>query len=140
MLLQACQLGEDDEDDTVLTEYLTSDDNVGATISSNKTYELVVLADGNYVTLEDDIAKITITGASNTFIIDSDTAIDSISITGDSNRIEVESGVDLTITDLTILGNSNNVILFDITNTPTISADADGVDNIVCEANGATCI
>ena len=143
LFLQACQLGEEEDTDAdeIEIQYLTEDDVVGKTLTGDDgPYELVLQADGNRVTLEDDVTKITVKGDTNTITIDSDTVIDSISITGDENTIEVKAGVNLTITDLKVLGNANDITVFDIVNTPTLSSDADGVDNIICEANGATCI
>ena len=136
VFLQACQLGEDDEDDgTVEIKYLTTNDVYGTTVSNSRQYELILQADNNIATLKDDIAEISIKGELNTLTIYSDTLIESITITGNDNTIEVESGVNLTVTDLTILGNGNNVVVHEFTNTPTISAASEGVANIVCETN-----
>ncbi|MFT6153408.1 MAG: hypothetical protein ACJA0E_000218 [Bermanella sp.] len=142
LFLQGCQLGDDEDGtDEIDIVYLTEDSVVGTTLSnSNSSYELVLQADSNIVILENDIVKISIKGDGNTVTIDSDTLIDNISVTGDGNTIKAKSGIDLTVTDLTILGNSNDIIIFDIVNPPTISIDSDGVANIICEANGATCL
>jgi hypothetical protein len=136
LLLQGCQLGTDDEDDEEIeTTALTTDDFDG-TVSANDDgdeYKVRISANGNIVTLEDDVSEISITGDSNEVTIDSDTLIDKIYINGDSNSILVEGDVDLTVTDLTVIGNANYIYVYDITNTPVISANDTDADNLVCE-------
>jgi hypothetical protein len=142
LFLQACQLGdeEDTDADEVEIQYLIVDDVVGKTLTGDDgPYELVLQANGNLVTLEDDVTKITVKGDTNTITIDSDTAIDSISITGDENTIEVKSGIDLTITDLKVLGNANDITVFDIVNDPIVNSSPDSVPNNICQTNSPDC-
>ena len=140
--LQGCQLGEDDElDDEIEVVYLTTDETYGTTLSNSvSAYKLSLQANKNTVTLKDDIAEISIKGNLSTITIDSDTDIDSITITGDGNTIEVKDLVNLTVTNLKILGDGNDISVYEIVNTPTISSSDGGVDNVVCEANGAICL
>lgn len=142
LFLQGCQLGEDDEEDegTVDIEYLTTDKTIGVTVSNSNLYKLILQADDNIATLEDDLSEISIKGNGNTITIDSDTAIDSISITGDANTIEVTSGIDLTVTDIKILGDSNVIEVFDFVNAPVIEGSDGGVANNVCETNTSTSV
>jgi hypothetical protein len=145
LFLQGCQLGQDDEEDdgTIVTEFITTDgtdETIGGSISNSETYELVVIAGKNYLTLEGDLSSISIQGHNNTFIIDSDTAIGSISITGDGNTISVKEGVNLTLTNLTVKGNSNDVLVFDVVNTPTILPAEGEPDNLICENNTSVAV
>ena len=136
-LLQACQLGEDDADDGVVTSVVYTTDDGEATIDSQDIYEMLIKANDTLITLKDDISKITIQGNLNYVTIDSDTAIDSISITGDDNIIEVKDGIELTVTDVTIQGNGNKLTVYDVVNTPVISSDADESINIITETSGS---
>jgi len=137
LFLQGCQLGQDDEEDdgTVEIEYLTTNDTFGSIVSNSNEYKLILQADNNIATLEDNISEINIKGDENTITIDSDTLINSISINGDENTIEVTDGAELTVTDLTIIGNANEIRVFDIVNTPVISSSPELADNLVCETN-----
>ena len=137
LFLQGCQLGQDDEEDdgTVEIEYLTTNDTFGSIVSNSNEYKLILQADNNIATLEDNISEINIKGDENTITIDSDTLINSISINGDENTIEVTDGVELTVTDLTIIGNANEIRVFDIVNAPVISSSPELADNLVCETN-----
>lgn len=138
LFLQACQLGEDDEDDGTVETIIYSTDEGTPTITSNDLYELILKADDTISTLEDDIFEITVQGDENYVIIDSDTSIDSISITGNNNIFVVEDGVELTVTDLSIVGNGNSVTVFSVTNTPVISSDQEGTANLVCQNSVCT--
>lgn len=137
LFLQACQLGEDDADDGEITSVVYTTDDGEATIDSTDTYEMLIKANDTLITLKDDISKITVQGSLNYITVDSDTAIDSINITGDDNIIEVKSGVELTVTDVTIQGNGNTLTVYDVVNAPVLSSDGDESINIITETSGS---
>lgn len=138
LILQGCQLGEDDGLTDEVETVIYSTDEGEPVITSSGTYKMVLKADDTYTTLKDDISEITVQGNINTIVISEDTSIETITIVGDDNIIEVEAGVELTVTDLTIIGNGNYVTVFDITNDVSNSFDGEGTPNVVCENTTCT--
>jgi len=138
LFLQACELddGTDSNDDEQTVVYSTDDGT--ATLTNDDLYELILRADDTFLTLEDNISEITIQGDGNFLIIDSDTSIDEITINGDGNIIKVEDDVNLTVSQLDIIGNGNEVTVYNII-TYNETSDVDGADNLACEVseNGA---
>ena len=132
LFIQGCQLGQDDEEEDVEADIFTvAVDYYDDTITNDSLYEVKVQSNFTDIILKDDISEITIYGSDNQIEIDSDTAIDKISITGSRNIFTVKIDVDLTVTQLTIVGDNNSVTLFDVTSPVTDS----GTDNLVCENN-----
>ncbi len=139
LFLQACELddGTDSTDSGEKTVVYSTDDGTD-TLTNDDLYELILRADSAYLILEDNLSEITIQGNDNFLVIDSDTSIDKISITGDDNIIQVEDNVNLTVTQLNIVGNGNSVTVYDI-GTYTETSDTDQAANLACEVsqNGA---
>ncbi len=130
--LQGCQLGEDDEVSTEADMIIIDLEGYEKDITNDGFYELVLTEKSKYADFiaKGDISKIKIYGNQNAIRIDTDTNIEKLSIFGDGNVLTVNVGVELTIDELTVTGNSNSVDVFRII-TPSIAGEL----NRVCESN-----
>jgi len=132
LFIQGCQLGQDDEvsteADEITIDTLSYEDNVGDGVF----YKLVLTENAKYAdfTAKGDISEIKIYGDQNEINIESDISIEKISIFGDGNVLTVTSGVELVVDQVTVTGNSNSVVVYDI-----VSPNIAGESNSICELN-----
>ena len=135
--LQGCFLDEDIEAEE--TKIFTTDGANEVISSKAATYDIVIKADDTYLILKGDITEITIQGDDNYITVKNDTRIEDITISGDNNIIRSDDDIELTVDQLSIVGNANDVNIYDIT-TFNETRDKDGTENLVCKSIDATCL
>lgn len=137
LFLQGCQLGQDDDEEDVIDTVTITSEYYEDDVTRDNSYELILQATANYAdfTAQDNITEIKIYSDESYILIDSDESIDEIKIFGDGNTIVVNSGVDLTVTQVTITGDNNGITVFGVT-----ACSDTGVDNTVLANSVAVCI
>ncbi len=107
LLAIACTGDEDEE----LVEVVLGESGLVETFDPDDKYEFYLTGSGNFITLKGDIAEISISGEGNQVIIEEDSYIEKLTITGSNNAVEQADDLSVTIETITISSDSNVIII-----------------------------
>ncbi len=122
LLIMACTSDEDEE----LVDVVFAESAQLETIDPNDKYAFSLMGDSNIITLKGDLGEIAITGESNWVIIEEDTYIEKLTITGGSNTVEQSDDLSVTIEAIKITSDSNIITISEY-----LELDDAGEDNQV---------
>ena len=112
-MMTACiSLTNPDDDNEKIEAYFIEQDSQDVVVDPSYKYDVSIEGDSNKVVLKGNIQEILITGSYNYVIIEDDTHVDDLSITGMNNMVIKGGEQDLFIEALTLSG-SRNVISLD---------------------------
>ncbi len=123
LLVTACTTDEDE-----LVNVVFSETGASETIDADDQYTLSIMGDGNIITVKGDLAAITITGEGNWLIIEEDSYIEKLTLTGDGNIVGQSGSVSLTVQTITVTSDSNTITVSEY-----ITLEDTGEDNQVSE-------
>lgn len=110
-LTTACISVIDPDDSDIIESYYILKDSQDVVVDPSYKYDVSIEGDSNKVTLKGNIQDILITGSYNYVIIDSDSYVDELSITGMNNIVITNGEQELFMEVITLSGNRNIVDL-----------------------------
>lgn len=127
LLTSACvvEIGSSDSDEDVL-DYMFEESSKEEVLNPSSKYDFTLMGGSNKITLKGNIGKILITGSYNYVIIEDDTHIEKLSITGLHNILAQDDDLSLYIETLELAGDHNFISISEYKNLTDT-----GVDNQV---------
>lgn len=111
-MMTACiSLTNPDDDNEKIEAYFIEQDSQDVVVDPSYKYDVSIEGDSNKVVLKGNIQDILITGSYNYVIIEDDTHVDDLSITGMNNMVIKGDEQDLFIEAITLSGNRNVISL-----------------------------
>ena len=111
-MMTACiSLTNPDDDNEKVEAYFIEQDSQDVVVDPSYKYDVSIEGDSNKVVLKGNIQDILITGSYNYVIIEDDTHVDDLSITGMNNMVIKGDEQDLFIEAITLSGNRNVISL-----------------------------
>ena len=111
MMMACISLTNPDDDNEKIEAYFIEQDSQDVVVDPSYKYDVSIEGDSNKVVLKGNIQDILITGSYNYVIIEDDTHVDDLSITGMNNMVIKGDEQDLFIEAITLSGNRNVISL-----------------------------
>lgn len=111
MILQGCQLGQDDDVNAVeeATDIVRALSNAVETINRSDLYRFILSGNDNFFELEDNLSAISVTGENNQVYIMEDTELESLTVSGVGNLVTLASGLSTRIKNITLIGSGHSI-------------------------------